>query len=206
MKRSLLILCALLIAAPKANAFEPLPKNNIGIHYSTITGPEYMEGNMSIISAIFDGIINALFKSDNKTEFVHHNSGMFTAEYHRTVGKRIQLGGALGFEHTKVDQLNNGVTTSTTTTNWLSLLPSMKLYYMNRNHFGMYGKVQAGILLDFANVDGTTDSDKKKTGIAPAFQLVPLGLDFGTETLRCYGELGIFSTQGLFAIGIRKSF
>lgn len=200
MKKAIFFILALLVATPKSLAFEPLQKQEISVQYSTITGPQ--------IGVALADILTIMFSLGNYTMESYNSTGMFSVQYHHTLGKRFMLGCTTGYEYLKLflkdkdgKVYDNGIGD-----HFISFLPSAKIYYGNWEHIGLYGKLQAGVLFSVDRLIVENEiKDEFVTEPSFSFHIVPIGLEFGGNTLRGYIEAA-YGMQGFFALGIRKSF
>lgn len=199
MKKIATIVIAMLLAAPKAGAFEPLPKQDVSFGYSYVTGPQF--------ALFWGGAFAPLFSFGLYTLDEFYTTGQFSAQYHHSLGKRFMVGCALDYEwdgltfKDRDDVPMDGISSA----HFATLLPSAKLYYSNRIHFSTYCKLQTGLMLAIQPDTDSEDLSGTKVETLWAIQLVPIGMEFGGQKLRGFFELGL-GTQGLLTCGIRKSF
>ena len=83
------------------------------------------------------------------------------------------------------------------------LAPSVKYDWFLKGKFRLYSRVALGAMrqhttFDFNKIEESFDEVKWKV----AYQLTPIGFDFGIEPIRVYSELG-YGCQGVFTIGAR---
>jgi hypothetical protein len=95
--------------------------------------------------------------------------------------------------------------------NFFSVMPSFKSYWINKNNFGLYSKVSAGVGFlsvkdNFKNYkDGKEVNEKKDdNGTYFMFQLSFVGVEFGSK-FRGFAELGV-GDQGFAQAGVRYKF
>lgn len=95
--------------------------------------------------------------------------------------------------------------------NFFSVMPSFKSYWINKNNFGLYSKVSAGVGFlsvkdNFKNYkDGKEVNEKKDdNGCYFMFQLSFIGVEFGSK-FRGFAEAGI-GDQGFIQAGVRYKF
>ena len=95
--------------------------------------------------------------------------------------------------------------------NFFSVMPSFKSYWINKNNFGLYSKVSAGVGFlsvkdNFKNYkDGKEVNEKKDdNGAYFMFQLSFAGVEFGSK-FRGFAEAGI-GDQGFIQAGVRYKF
>lgn len=200
MKKAIILILALLIASPKSHAFEPLPKNDINFQYSTITGPQ--------IASVFVGVFATAFSLGTYTLDEIKSTGMFSVQYYHSLGKRFMVGCSTGYEYLALilKDKNGAIRDGDVGNHFISLLPSVKFYYINNPHFSAYAKLQGGLLMMCDRVINEDQvEDRFDVGTGFAIQAVPFGMEFGGESLRGYVEAA-YGSQGLLAVGIRKSF
>ena len=75
----------------------------------------------------------------------------------------------------------------------------MKFAWLNRAHVGLYSKLAAGAGYFFANGSDSKDN------FSVAFQVTPVGVDFGGEQFRGFLEVGV-GWQGIVSGGVRWFF
>ena len=193
----MLILAALLIAAPKVQAFEPLPQHEVSLEYGYVTAPEF--------ALVFAGIFGTLFTLGTSSLSEIKCTGELSGQYYHRLGEKWMVGCAGGYEHASLsfEDSEGNVKPATVNGHFMSLLPSAKLYWSSRKHFAMYTKAQAG-----ATMTVMPDDDEHSQADLDwyiSFNLVPAGMEFGGESLRGFVELG-FGTQGIISAGVKKTF
>lgn len=83
------------------------------------------------------------------------------------------------------------------------LAPSIKYDWFLKGKFRLYSRVALGAMRQHTTFDyrkAETSFDEVKWKVA--YQLTPIGFDFGIEPIRVYSELG-YGCQGVFTIGAR---
>lgn len=89
--------------------------------------------------------------------------------------------------------------------NFFSVMPAFKFYWINKNHFGLYSKLAAGIgFLKCTDKDFETQEKKDNNGSYFMFQLSFAGVEYGSK-LRGFAEAG-FGDQGFLQAGVRYKF
>lgn len=83
---------------------------------------------------------------------------------------------------------------------YITLMPTTKLFWFNRAHFGMYSRLGVGATYAYGHIDGEDNSHWR-----PAFQLSGVCLEAGGDSVRGYLELG-WGTQGFVQLGISTRF
>ena len=90
--------------------------------------------------------------------------------------------------------------------NFFSVMPSFKSYWINKNSFGLYSKVAAGVgFLKCTDKDFRNNNvEKDDNGCYFMFQLSFIGAEFGGK-VRGFAELGV-GDQGFAQAGVRYKF
>lgn len=83
---------------------------------------------------------------------------------------------------------------------YLTFMPTLKLYWFNREHFGMYSKLAVGGTYRMENVNGVSDNSFMFNG-----QLSAFCLEFGGEHFRAFLESG-FGASGSGFGGLKYTF
>ena len=161
------------------------------------------------IAQFGDGIGEGLGLAFTNTEYDDGSIvGPITLEYfYHFNNPRLAVGGSFTYSkwdsdvlvrnsHTKVGERNR---------NFFSVMPAFKSYWINKNHFGLYSKVAAGIgFLQCTDNDYETHVKKDDNGCYFMFQLSFIGVEFGSK-FRGFAEAGI-GDQGFIQAGIRYKF
>ena len=79
---------------------------------------------------------------------------------------------------------------------FMTINPVARFYWFNKQHFAMYSKLGAGILV------GIED----KIEAIPMINIVPIGMEFGNKKWRGFTEIIPIGTIGVFNGGIKYSF
>ena len=89
--------------------------------------------------------------------------------------------------------------------NFFSIMPSFKCYWVNKNHFGLYSKVAAGVgFLKNKSKNFELNKENDETNTYFMFQASFIGAEFGSK-FRGFVELGV-GDQGFALAGIRYKF
>lgn len=200
MKKLSLVLAAFM-AVTTLQAQDEKPRHEIGVSYGT--GVSLIgDGVVSALGAgLFDGLAGR--KWTNNKEFGTLGLEYF---YHLPNTPRAAVGGIVTYarygEDVEKDDEKVGVRRRT----FMSVLPSFKYYYVDSKHFGLYSKLAAGAMFvhakseDLKNNKTETDND-----IIFMWQASLLGLEGGSQNVRCFIELG-FGEQGIALIGLKYKF
>lgn len=140
----------------------------------------------------------------------------FAVEYFYHVSKVIGIGGYLAYNGMSRDMYavvnyDNGTSeeeyTGKATRNNFSLIPTVKIDWLRKKHFGMYSKVGLGV--SFMNEKQKDDTeggtDWSETTVIPNLHVSLLGLEAGSESIRGFAELGI-GEQGIVFAGVKYKF
>ena len=91
------------------------------------------------------------------------------------------------------------------TRRYISLMPSMKYYWVNKNSFGVYSKVAAGaMLLSDKSSDNEINKTNNDSKMYFTFQLSAIGFEFGGK-FRGFIEAGV-GEQGIVLAGLKYKF
>lgn len=86
----------------------------------------------------------------------------------------------------------------------LTIMPEVRAFWFQRRHFGMYSRLAIGFSL--VHLNQKLDDVYKRMYIDPAFELVPIGFDFGGKHWRGKVELYNFGETLLGSVGIGYRF
>jgi len=181
--KKLMLIAAMMVAALNVSAQEEEPKNEIGISYGF--------GSLSNLVSVFSEAFN--FGSSDQSGFW----GPVALEYYYHVSPVVGVGAVATISGCSWEN-SSGLSKNSTST-YYSFMPSVKFNWLRKNHFGMYSKAAAGILVQHASNDATT---KNYTNFV--YHLSALGIEFGGQ-LRGFAELG-WGEQGVFLAGLRYKF
>ena len=187
-----LFLCVALIIGSCAMGHSQDYKNEISVSYGQFTVPQF--------AYIFGGIFGVVFTAGH---FDFENTivtGTLGVEYNHWVNKWFGYGGSVFGEYMTSDTYykdSDGNKTSNGKYNFgfANIMPTVRLRWFNKTHFGMYSKIGAGLGLAFSD------------GCQPTFsaQISPICMEFGGETFRGFFEAGV-GMQGIVTAGVKKSF
>lgn len=202
MKKIVIAAVAAMMAAMSVNAQGNELKNEVSVSYGTG------------VSQIGDGIGNSLgaglfdsmsgYKWTNKSRV-----GTIAAEYFRHMDNpRLAVGGVVTFASFGEDVVrkNDDVKVGNRTRTYISLMPAVKYYWVNKSHFGFYSKAAVGAMMMFYK-DKDTAAGKSSTSskLYLMGQASPIGLEAGSNNVRAFLELGV-GEQGIALVGLRTKF
>ena len=197
-KRFSLVLFALM-AMVCVQAQDENPRHEIGVSYGL--GVSLIGDGIG--NAVSAGIFDALtgYEWTNKKNF-----GTLGVEYfyHLADAPRTAIGGIFTYARYGEDVEKGGVKEGERTRSYMTLMPSVKYYYVNGKNFGLYSKVAAGVMMMRAKSEsnGKSDTDSDFRFMCQASLL---GLEAGSQNFRCFFELGA-GEQGIILAGLKYKF
>lgn len=197
-KRFSLVLFALM-AMVCVQAQDENPRHEIGVSYGL--GVSLIGDGIG--NAVGAGIFDALtgYEWTNKKNF-----GTLGVEYfyHLADAPRTAIGGILTYARYGEDVEKGGVKEGERTRSYMTLMPSVKYYYVNGKNFGLYSKVAAGVMMMRAKSESNGKSDTN-SDFRFMCQASLLGLEAGSQNYRCFFELGA-GEQGIILAGLKYKF
>ena len=201
MKKYLVMVVAAMMATMNVKAQNEDLKHEIGVSYGVG------------ISTIADGIGNAIGSGlwDGLTGYEWTNDtrvGTVAVEYfHHMKNPRLAVGGVVTYAQFGEDVMKKDTKqiTGERTRHYFSVMPSVKYYWVNKNHFGLYSKAAAGVmmLVDKRN-DKEINKNETDNDIFFMGQVSPVGVEFGSK-VRGFVEAG-FGEQGIVLAGVKYKF
>ena len=198
MKKIFLMVAVALMTAMNVNAQNENLHHEVSLSYGVGSIAQFGDGLGEGIGLIF---------SDKEYDdgFI---LGPITAEYfYHFNNPRLAVGGSLSYSKWDSDVLNrkSHEKVGECNRNFFSVMPSVKYYWVNKNHFGLYSKAAAGVgILTNKSKDFETMKDKKETSVYFMFQASLIGAEFGGK-VRGFVELGV-GDQGFLQAGVRYKF
>lgn len=197
-KRFSLVLFALM-AMVCVQAQDENPRHEIGVSYGL--GVSLIGDGIG--NAVSAGIFDALtgYEWTNKKNF-----GTLGVEYfyHLADAPRTAIGGIFTYARYGEDVEKGGVKEGERTRSYMTLMPSVKYYYVNGKNFGLYSKVAAGVMMMRAKSESNGKSDTN-SDFRFMCQASLLGLEAGSQNFRCFFELGA-GEQGIILAGLKYKF
>ena len=197
-KRFSLVLFALM-AMVCVQAQDENPSHEIGVSYGL--GVSLIGDGIG--NAVGAGIFDALtgYEWTNKKNF-----GTLGVEYfyHLADAPRTAIGGIFTYARYGEDVEKGGVKEGERTRSYMTLMPSVKYYYVNGKNFGLYSKVAAGVMMMRAKSESNGKSDTN-SDFRFMCQASLLGLEAGSQNFRCFFELGA-GEQGIILAGLKYKF
>lgn len=192
--KSIIILACMILSCnigAKAQDYE-YPKHEIAVGYGLC--------GMTDIASIFGDIFAGAF-TGGVDEI--DTSGEISAQYLYNFNKTWGVGGVATYSCTTA---YNKDRTSKQSSNFVALMPTVRANWFHKKHFGMYSRVAVGGVLNIStttnydNANNAKDSDNTDATIA--FQIAPIGMEFGSNKISGFFEAG-FGMQGIFMAGVR---
>ena len=198
MKKIILMVAVAMMTAMNVNAQNENLHHELSLSYG-----------FGSIAQFGDGIGEGLGLAFTNTEYDDGSIvGPITLEYfYHFNNPRLAIGGSFTYSKWDSDVLvrNSQTKVGERNRNFFSVMPAFKSYWVNKNHFGLYSKVAAGIgFLQCTDNDFETHVKKDDNGCYFMFQLSFIGVEFGSK-FRGFAEAGI-GDQGFIQAGIRYKF
>lgn len=186
MKKYLLMVAVAILTAMNVSAQDEL-KSEVGVFIGT--------GSASDILSVYTGMFAAA--AGDQSSFV----GPIGAEYYYHLTPAVAVGGVAVFAHCKAEDEDTGEKDLKET--FITLMPSVKINWLRKKHFGMYSALSAGVM--FLSLSSNEDDAKDETLSTFMFQATALGMEFGSSSIRGFAELGL-GEKGLLCAGLRYKF
>lgn len=186
-----------MLAGNAANAQTVDKENNIAVSYGFFTTAQ--------VAYTFGAVFGTAFSFGLGTLDNMHFTGGIGLEYYHSLGKHWEIGGLATFEHCTADKMSKNLETGEyyktgeLNANMFSIGPVARIRWVIKPAFNFYSKAAVGLLLN------TSKDSEEGVGAGVAFQLVPVGFEAGSQTVRGFLELGCGMT-GLVAGGVRFRF
>ena len=200
MKKILVMAAVALMTAISIFAQNDQPKHEIGVSYG------------AGISLIGDGIGNGIGRGifDSMTGRTWDNSkeiGTFGLEYfYHLNNPRLEVGGVATFSRFGEDVEKDDKKVGERRRVYVSLMPAVKYYWVNKKHFGLYSKAAVGAMYATAKSENIQDhTTSKDNQLYFMFQASLIGLEGGSQHIRGFLEAGC-GEQGIILVGLRCKF
>ena len=201
MKKLFVMAVAALMTTMSVNAQNEDLKHEIGVSYG------------AGLSTISDGIGNSvgcgLWENWGGYEWTNDKQfGTLAVEYfYHTNNPKLAVGAIATFAQYGEDVMKKDTKqiTGERTRNYFSVMPSVKYYWVNKNHFGLYSKAAAGVML-LSEKSKDKEFNKEETSSSLYFmgQVSALGVEFGGK-VRGFVEAGC-GEQGIVLAGLKYKF
>lgn len=225
-KYFVLILCAMMIVTASAQKHEYYnTKHEIGITIGTGAVTEIFSGLSDFANVAVEAAVSSVatfgLVSGNYTYGDESYLPNITAEYYYHVSPVIAVGGFVGFNGMNRDMIYQWRDNVSGTTHEekagtakrlnISVIPAVKFDWLRMKYFGMYSKLGLGVSFMHETQEGDTNGDKVKkadysdTTVIPNLQASFVGMEFGSENIRGFAELGV-GEQGILLGGLKYKF
>lgn len=200
MKKILVMVAAAMMTATSIFAQEEQPRHEIGVSYGA--------GVSLIGDGIANGLVTGLFeamggrKNTNQQEL-----GTFGLEYfYHLNNPRLAVGGVATFSRFGEDVEKDDKKVGERRRVYVSLMPAVKYYWVNKKHFGLYSKAAVGAMYATAKSENIQDhTTSKDNQLYFMFQASLIGLEGGSTHIRGFFEAGV-GEQGIILAGVRCRF
>jgi hypothetical protein len=199
MKRILVMVAVALMATMSVNAQNEELRHEVSVAYG---GPS--------LSQFGSGLGEGLGLAFTNSEYDDGNIfGPISAEYfYHPNNPRLAVGGIITYSKWDSDVLrrsNHNDKLGERNRNYLSVMPGIKWYWVNKNSFGFYSKAAAGPMFVFCkSEDYESNKSLTQNGTYFLFQCSPIGIEFGGK-FRGFAEIGL-GEQGVLLGGLRYKF
>ena len=199
MKRILVMVVVALMATMSVNAQNEELRHEVSVAYG---GPS--------LSQFGSGLGEGLGLAFTNSEYDDGNIfGPISAEYfYHPNNPRLAVGGIITYSKWDSDVLrrsNHNDKLGERNRNYLSVMPGIKWYWVNKNSFGFYSKAAAGPMFVFCkSEDYESNKSLTQNGTYFLFQCSPIGIEFGGK-FRGFAEIGL-GEQGVLLGGLRYKF
>lgn len=200
MKKMLLLVVAAMMATMSVNAQNGYDtKHEIGVNYGFMSNTQWLDATMMALHIVegLDPVKGSVI-------------GPVSAEYFYHVNDWLGVGGIFTYAYTKAtyDQtVDHTAEVYTSKSAYYTVLPAVKFNWLRRDHFGMYSKIGAGVMVGNLKAVPADPTEKPESETEWGFnwQVSVLGIEFGGAQLRGFIEGGI-GAQGVALAGIRYKF
>lgn len=174
-----------------------MPTHEVSFAWGGLSAPAISTGFGFALTEIFSGEDGV---SDDIT-----TTGSLSLQYLCNLNRHFAVGATLTYEHLRnTEKAANGKYMKD---DFISIMPTVRAYWFNKPHFGMYSRMAVGITLDTYTLYDSWQNEMVRTTevVLPAFQISPIGLEAGSRNVRAFAELGI-GFQGFALIGLKYGF
>lgn len=200
MKKILVMAAVAMMTATSIFAQDEQPRHEIGLSYGA--------GVSLIGDGIANGLVNGIFdslggrKNTNQTEF-----GTIGLEYfYHLNNPRLAVGGIVTFSQFGEDVEKDDKKVGERRRTYISVMPAIKYYWVNKQHFGLYSKAAVGAMYATAKSENYQDNTSSKdNSFYFMVQASLIGLEAGSNHVRGFFEAGC-GEQGIFLAGLRCRF
>lgn len=192
MKRILVFVVSMIVCIANVNAQEDnMPKNEVAVSVGF--------GTHAFISVAFSDAFAEMIEGEGSSDRL---TGAYGLTYLRNVSSRTAFGISGTYEQ-MYRKSNSGYKT---TEEFITVMPTVRLYWFRGKAFGMYSRLAAGASFhtyDYKD-EGMTDT-KSKSNIYFAFHAAPISLEIGSRAFSGFLELG-YGYNGIVNAGLKFGF
>ena len=199
MKTRLLMIAVAIMTAMNVNAQNENLRHEVSLSYGLGSIAQFGEG-------LGEGLVGALLSNTEYDDgFI---LGPISAEYfYHFNNPRLALGGFVSYckWDSDIEKKKSNEKVGERNRNFWSVMPAIKWYWINKNHFGLYSKGAAGVaFLSNKEKDFINNTTKDDNSTHFLYQVSFIGVEFGSK-FRGFAEGG-FGEQGFLLAGIRYKF
>jgi len=190
------------------------PANEISLSYGRVSQPGFIY--------TVGGVFGSLFSLGYARVSTSVSTGAFGVEYMRYVHPHVAVGAGmtyenyfLGFDQRQGTDADGNAYYSkgpVQSHHVVTVMPAVKFPWFSKPHVSMYSKLAAGLAIYHSptvSVEGVDSDGNTQTktvdgsdALNVAFQVTPVGVDFGGDLVRGFAELG-WGYQGMLSMGVR---
>ena len=178
--------------------------DEISLSYGMVTVPDLA----NVLVAVFGTIFTMGLAKPDKLDCL----GAVNIGYYHWLSGMFAVGGEGSFERIRLTfKQGDRENPNTNFDTYVSLMPSVKGMWLNRQHWGVYSKLSLGGMMhyrpaaDYLDGEGNTVHNPSKTEFYFACQCSPVGFEFGGNHWWGFIESG-FGVQGGILGGVRCKF
>ena len=199
--KKLFLIATMFVATLSINAQNEDLKHEIGVSYGI--------GVSTISDGIGNGVGRGIFENIMGYEWTNDKQfGSLAVEYfYHTNNPKLAVGGIITYAKYGEDVMKkeNKNIVGERTRHYISVMPSVKYYWINKNHFGLYSKAAAGaMLLSEKSKDNEFNKEGSDSKLYFMGQVSPIGVEFGSK-VRGFIEAGC-GEQGIVLAGLKYKF
>lgn len=192
MKRILVFAVSLIVCIANVNAQEDnMPKNEVAASVGL--------GTHAYIGVAFGDVFTEMIEGKG-------SSNRFTGAYSLTYLRNVSKHTALGISGTYEQMYRKSDSGYKTTEEFITVMPTVRLYWFRSSAFGMYSRLAAGASFrKYEYKDEGMTEPKNKSNTYFAFHAAPIGLELGSRTFSGFLELG-YGYHGIVNAGLKFGF
>lgn len=201
MKKVLVLVVAAMMATMSATAQQRYEDNRheVAVSYGIMSNSQWLNSVIMTMN-IFEGL----------TPVKGSAFGPISAEYFYHANSWLGVGAIFSFGQVTTQYnlaIDNDTEVYTGKNTSYTLMPAVKFNWFRRQHFGMYSKVGAGVMMCNMKAIPADPFEKtdSETGFGFNWQVSALGIEFGGTQFRGFVEGG-FGEQGIAVAGLRYMF